>query len=197
MPKQSPSKQTTSKKVKVVGTQLFLDTTTGELVPMQVQEIEERDFNFSKVWMRSFIAALDIVGNKKTRLCYWIIDNINRDNLLIGTLRQIAEKSAMSLETVRVTINILLDADFLRRVSQSVYMVNPNVLYKGSRNGRLDVLSRYMSSEKVELSDAQRLKNLEQSIKEMQAEYKALSEKLRAQTAPGQQHLQELISAAG
>ena len=110
--------QTTSKKVKFVGTQTYINTDTGEIIDMEVTKIEERDFNFSKVWMRNFIAALDIVGNKKTKLCYWIIENINKENMLVGTLRDISKRTDISLETVRLTMDILLDADFLRRKSQ-------------------------------------------------------------------------------
>lgn len=145
---------------------------------MEVSQIEERDFNFSKVWMRNFIAALDIVGNKKTKLCYWIIENINKENMLIGTLRDIAKRTDTSLETVRMTMNILQDADFLRRQSQGVYIVNPNIVFKGSRGNRLNVLNQYNASPKEELSDEIKLKNLINTIKELSAEVDKLQKRL-------------------
>ena len=59
--------QTTEKKVKVIGTQLYINATTGELEEMQVTSIENRDFNFTKVWMKNFIATLELVGNQKSK----------------------------------------------------------------------------------------------------------------------------------
>lgn len=174
-------KQQTSKKVKFVGTQSYINADTGEIVDMQVSQIEERDFNFMKVWMTSFIATLEIVGNKKTKLCYWIVDNINKENMLIGTLRQISERTKISLETVRITMDILQDADFLRRKSQGVYIVNPDIIFKGGRGSRLNVLNQYNSSPKVELSDEAKLKNLLNTIQELTSEVEKLKQKLKEQ----------------
>ena len=39
--------QTTTKRVKVVGTEEYINTRTGELEQMQVTSIEDRDFNFT------------------------------------------------------------------------------------------------------------------------------------------------------
>lgn len=95
---------TTEKKVKYVGTEQYINARTGEIEDFCVTSIEERDYNFHKVWMRNFVSTLDIVGNQKTRLCLWIIDHLNKDNQLLYTYRQIASTTTMSLETVRTTI---------------------------------------------------------------------------------------------
>ena len=130
MPKQK-KQLCTSKKVKVIGTMPFINAVTGEVEDFQVNSIEERDFNFTKIWMRNLIATLELVGNQKTKLAYWIIEHLDRENKLTLTLRQIAEQTGISLETVRITIKILLDADFLRKINISAYMVNPEVIFKG------------------------------------------------------------------
>lgn len=159
--------QQTNKKVKYVGTQEFINANTGVIESFNVTGIEERDFNFHKVWMRNFISTLDIVGNQKTKLCFWIIDNLNRENQLLYTYRQIADKSGVSLDTVRITMGILLDSDFLRRQNQGCYIVNPDVVFKGTRNGRLNILNQYQDAERVELSDEEKLANIMKSIETM------------------------------
>lgn len=160
--------QTTGKKVKVVGTQQFLNVETGTLETMQVTSIEDRDFNFHKVWMRNFISTIDLVGNQKTKVAFWIIDNLNRDNQLLFTYRQIAEKANVSLDTVRLTMGILLDSDFLRKANNGCYVVNPDVVFKGQRGNRMNVLNQFQSAEKIELSDVQKLANVMESIQTMQ-----------------------------
>lgn len=184
-------KQQTTKKVKYVGTQQFINAETGVVENFQVSNIQDKDFNFHKVWMRNFISTLDIVGNQKTRLCFWIIDNLNKDNQLVYTYRQIADKTKMSLETVRVTMNILLDSDFLRRQNQGCYIVNPDIVYKGSRTGRLNILNQYQDSEYVEMSDIEKLNNITKSIATMQStmnkllkEAAELQEKIKKESVP-------------
>lgn len=174
----SKNKTKTTKKVKVQGKQDYLNMTTGEVETFDVTRIEERDFNFHKVWMRNFISTLDIVGNKKTKLCMWIIDNINKENQLIGTLRSIAKDSNTSLETVRITLNLLMDADFLRRVQSGVYIVNPNIIFKGTKNARIGILNQYSTSEYVEISDQEKLENLLQSIESLQKKADLLKSKI-------------------
>ena len=156
--------QTTTKRVKVVGTEEYINTRTGELEQMQVTSIEDRDFNFTKMWMKNFISTLDIVGNQKTRLCFWIIDRVDKENRLIGTYRTIASQSGMSLDTVRITMKLLMDADFMRKAQNGVYVINPNLVFKGTRNARMNVLNQFTSAEYVPLSDEERLDNLMASI---------------------------------
>ena len=156
--------QTTTKRVEVVGTEEYINTRTGELEQMQVTSIEDRDFNFTKMWMKNFISTLDIVGNQKTRLCFWIIDHVDKENRLIGTYRTIASQSGMSLDTVRITMKLLMDADFMRKAQNGVYVINPNLVFKGTRNARMNVLNQFTSAEYVPLSDEERLDNLMASI---------------------------------
>ena len=114
--------------------------------------------------MKNFISTLDIVGNQKTRLCFWIIDHVDKENRLIGTYRTIASQSGMSLDTVRITMKLLMDADFMRKAQNGVYVINPNLVFKGTRNARMNVLNQFTSAEYVPLSDEERLDNLMASI---------------------------------
>lgn len=171
--------QQTSKKVKFVGTEQFINTATGELTEMQVTSIEDRDFNFTKIWMKNFIATMDIVGNQKTRFCYWIIDHLNRDNILIGTQRKLSEKSGISLQTVNLTMKLLMDADFLRKQSSGVYIVNPDIVFKGTKAKRMNILNEYSQAERIEMSDEEKLNNLLESIKALETKAQALERTIR------------------
>ena len=195
------AKQQTQKKMKVVGTQQFINVATGEIEDFQVTSIEERDFNFHKVWMKNFINTLDLVGNQKTKLCFWIIDNLNKENQLCMTYRQISEKTNISLETVRITMKLLLEADFLRRVNTGCYVVNPDVLFKGSRSGRLNVLNTYTDTEKHEVSEISlndKIKSLQTTIASLtKALEKLVSEAAAAESQlPGQLNLDDITQAS-
>lgn len=170
--------QTTSKKLKYSGTEKFINVETGELEIMHVNSIEERDFNFTKVWMRNFITTLDIVGNQKTRLCFWIIDNLNKDNQLTETLRSIVEKTGISLETVRITLKILMDADFLRKIRHGLYIVNPDMVFKGTHNARLNILNQYTNAERIRMTDEERLESLMKSIYTLERQADSLRSKI-------------------
>ena len=110
---------------------------------MQVIEIEERDFNFHKVWLQHILNSIDLIGNQKTKLAFWIIEHLNKENQLIMTQRKIADKTGMSLDTVRLTMKALMDSDFLIKINSGAYMVNPDVIFKGGKTDRLNILIQY------------------------------------------------------
>lgn len=144
----------TSRKIKIVGTETYINQKTGELQEMQVINVEERDFNFHKLWLTHIISTLDIVGNKKVKLVFWIVENLNSENQLIMTYRQIAKKSGISIDTVNDTMKVLLENNFLVRINQGAYQVNPDIIFKGSRSNRLNVLYQYTKA-KHESEEAQ------------------------------------------
>lgn len=140
----------TSKKVKVVGTQQYINANDGTVEDFQVMRIEERDFNFHKIWLEHIISSLDLIGNQKTRLAFWIIEHLDKENKLTMTYRQIAEKSGISLDTVRVTMKSLMDSNFIERINQGAYRVNPDVIFKGGKTDRMNVLYQYQNIKKEE-----------------------------------------------
>jgi len=159
----------TSKKVKVIGHEQYINSVTREVEDFQVVSIEDRDFNFHKVWLTHIINSLELIGNQKTKLAFWIIEHLDRENQLIMTYRQIAEKSGISLDTVRITMKSLLESNFLEKINQGAYRVNPDIIFKGSRTGRLNVLYQYNKTKQEREQKEQKLdENEEKSdIKEL------------------------------
>ena len=141
---------TTHKKVKVIGTETYIKQDTGELAEMQVVKIEERDANFHKLWLGHILQSIDLIGNQKTKLAFWILDNLNSENQLIMTQRKIAEKSGISYQTVSLTLKALTESNFLIKINSGAYRVNPDVLFKGGKSDRLNVLLQYRDEKYAE-----------------------------------------------
>lgn len=138
--------KTTRKKVKIVGRENYINQNTGEIKEMQIINIEERDANFHKIWLGHILSSIDLIGNAKTKLAFWILDNMDSQNQFIGTHRKIAEKVGMSTKTVTETLKILIDADFLQKIQNGVYRINPNILWKGGKYDRMNVLIEYKNN---------------------------------------------------
>src|SRR5699024_7485458 len=125
----------------------FIDASTGEKETMQVTNIEERDANFHKIWLGHMLESLDMIGNQKIRVAMFIMENINKENELIMTYRVIAEKTNTSLQTVSETMKALQESNLLSKIRNGYYRVNPDVIFKGGRNDRMNVLLRYSKGE--------------------------------------------------
>lgn len=134
------------KAVKVVGTEEYVNTRTGEVQEMNVITVEERDFNFHKLWLRNILATVDLIGNQKMKLAFWIIEHLDTENKLVYTFRQMAEETGISLDTISRTMKALLACDFLSKKQNGCYIINPNVLYKGRHQRRMNVLIKYQAT---------------------------------------------------
>ena len=140
--------KTTRRKMKIVGKQTYINQETGEMNEVQVIDIEERDANFHKIWLSHILNSIDLIGNQKTKLAFWILDNIDSENQLIMTQRKIAKNSGISLYTVSETLKVLMDSNFLQKINSGAYRVNPNVLWKGGKSAKMNVLFKYHQNEK-------------------------------------------------
>ena len=142
--------KTTRRKMKIVGKQTYINQETGEMNEVQVIDIEERDANFHKIWLSHILNSIDLIGNQKTKLAFWILDNIDSENQLIMTQRKIAKNSGISLYTVSETLKVLMDSNFLQKINSGAYRVNPNVLWKGGKSARMNILFKYHQNEKTD-----------------------------------------------
>lgn len=135
----------TGKKQKVIAIQDYINQDTGEIVPMQVVSVEERDFNFHKMWLQNFILATSEIRNKKMDLVFWLIDQVNKENQIILTQREIAEKAKVSLSTVTRTMQVLLTSSppFLQMINSGTYQINPDIIWKGSHGSRMGQVFQY------------------------------------------------------
>ncbi len=169
-----------TKKVKYLGTQEFINTATGEVEKFNVSSIEERDFNFKKVWMRDFLATMDMLGTQKTKVAFWIIEHIKKDNTISFTYDQITKDTKISNKTISVTVNALIEANFMKKAMPSVYHINPNIMFQGSKDQRCYNLNIYqdLDAPKIELSTQEQLQQVLNSINQLQKTAQALQEKL-------------------
>lgn len=135
--------KTTRKKTRIIGKQTYIHQETGELCEMNVIEESEKDCNFHKLWLGHIIQSLDLIGNKKIDVLIYISNNLNSENIFIMTQRTMAKKIGVSYATVAETMKALQESNFLKQIQSGVYQVNPNILFKGSKDKRMNILIKY------------------------------------------------------
>jgi ubiquinone/menaquinone biosynthesis C-methylase UbiE len=108
--------------------------------------------------MIDFTRAVESISDSKQfNVILHILNNINYENLYIGTMtetqKSIGEKSKISYETVKNTFRKLCKSDFMRKIHDGVYMVNPKLLTKGPKIQFVKTFRKYnnLSSSGAEL----------------------------------------------
>jgi len=137
------TKHKTTKKMKVVGNQQYINKDTGEVENFNVIKMESRDFNFDKIWIAHILDSLEAIGNQKIKVMTELLKLKNSDNLIITTQAKLAKKINVSRPVISETIQLLIESNFLQKVSGGVYRINPDHLFKGNQKNRMNVLLEY------------------------------------------------------
>lgn len=126
-------------------------------------DVNEKDINFHKLFLRKFIHTLEPIVGKETGLYLWILANTDNSNVLGYTYRQIAKENALSYRMVAETMRRLLDVDFLRKRTAGGYMVNPDIIFKGRYSKRCFAIKKYEDCVKED-TEKIRLRNIQDNI---------------------------------
>jgi DNA-binding transcriptional ArsR family regulator len=138
---------------KVIGTDRWINQSTGEIIETQTlaKEVKDVDIGFHKLWIGHILETIEEVGNAKVRVLFWLLENADQTNLVKGTVTEIAKGTGVSRRTVGSLMAALRKADVVRLEYGGRWMLNPGVIFKGGHSRRMNVLIRYKSMEQQEL----------------------------------------------
>lgn len=129
----------------------LVDQETGELIT--VDQITKRVYgskNFWKCYLMDFLTVLGIIDSKQLDIFIYIVENTNQsNNIFIGTYKKIAKDCEASSATIAKIMKKLQDANFIKKLQNGAWLVNPNILMRGNDNKRQILLSYYQSDEPV------------------------------------------------
>jgi len=136
----------------------LLDTETGELI--HVDQITKRTYGNKKFWkmyLMDFLTVLGIMDNRQLDVFIYIAENTDPStNFFIGTYKKIAKNTGASNGTIAKIMKKLQENNFVNKVQNGVYRVNPNIMMKGNDTKRQILLSYYqeekLENEKLEIS---------------------------------------------
>ena len=128
------------------------DVETGEQI--FVDQITKRVYgtkNFWKCYLMDFLVVLGIIDSKQVDVFIFIVENTNQsNNMFVGTYKHIAKQVGVSEPTIAKIMKKLQANNFIKRVQNGVWLVNPNILMKGNDTKRQILLSYYESQEPID-----------------------------------------------
>ena len=138
----------------------YLDTSTGELI--HVDQVTKRIYgtkNFWKCYLMDFLSILGIIDSKQLDIFIYIVENTNQStNMFIGTYKKIAEEVECSSATIATIMKKLQSNNFIKKVQNGVWIVNPNILMRGNDTKRQILLSYYQSEDPINKINVNRSK---------------------------------------
>ena len=129
----------------------LLDTETGEKI--WVDRITKRVYgtkSFWKVYLMDFLTVLGIIDSKQLDVFIYIVENTSQaTNVFLGSYTKIEKDVGVSRQTVAKIMKKLQEKNFINRIQQGAWEVNPNILMRGDEHKRQILLSYYESDEPI------------------------------------------------
>lgn len=145
----------------------LIDRETGEVI--WVDQITKRTYgtkNFWKCYLIDFLSVLGIIDSKQLDVFIYIVENTNpSNNTFIGTYAKIAKDVGVCRQTIAAIMKKLQENNFVKKVQNGVWLVNPNIIMKGNDSKRQILLSYYESDEPIDQISFSRTKQKAIEIK--------------------------------
>lgn len=129
----------------------LLDVQTGEQI--FVDQITKRIYgskNFWKCYLMDFLTVLGIIDSKQLDVFIFIVENTNQiNNIFLGTYKHISEQTGCSSRTIAKIMKKLQENNFIKKIQNGAWLVNPNILMRGNDTKRQILLSYYESEKPI------------------------------------------------
>lgn len=129
----------------------YVDIETGEEI--WVDQISKRTYgnkNFWKCYLMDFLTVLGIIDSKQLDIFIYIVENTNQsNNIFLGTYSKISKDLKCSSSTIAKIMTKLQDKNFIKKIQNGAWLVNPNILMKGNDHKRQILLTYYESTEPI------------------------------------------------
>lgn len=116
---------------------------TGEVIETN-EIIKKAPRNgFMITYLTSIINLIDTLGNKKMQVVKYILSNMDKStNTLLITVRELAKKSGVSLQTASETLILLEKSKIIIRRTGAI-MIHSNLVHRGDESKEKFLLARF------------------------------------------------------
>jgi len=165
-----------TKKQTVVGTQQYINSTTGEVEEFTViTKAVSKDFNFHKVWLSDILSVLDTFGTARLKVLTHLLKRMrSEDNTISGSYRELSKEMSISYPTVALTMKELIESNVIKKIATATYQFNPDLIVKGGSDKRRNLIIQYKHSDEMKADYSDTIKTIEETAKKL--EFKKPSE---------------------
>ena len=148
-------------------TRQLLDVETGEV--FEANQVIKRTYGekqFWKMYLMDFLSVLGVFDSRQVDVFIYIAENTNAsNNMFIGTYSKISKDVNVSSSTIAAIMKKLQAHNFIKKVQNGVWLVNPDIIMKGNEKKRELLLTYFNSEEPIEELTKPKIKNTECEVR--------------------------------
>ena len=117
---------------------------TGEVKEVDVLFKEIPRTGFAITYLSSIIQMIESIGNKKMQVVKYVLQNMDSNNKLSETVREIAKGVGCSIQTVQETLSLLQSVGIIARKTGTV-MLSPKLVHKGNAKRERFLMTKFFA----------------------------------------------------
>ena len=117
---------------------------TGEVKEVDVLFKEIPRTGFAITYLSTIIQMIESIGNKKMQVVKYILQNMDSNNKLSETVREIAKGVGCSIQTVQETLALLQSVGIIARKTGTV-MLSPKLVHKGNAKRERFLMTKFFA----------------------------------------------------
>lgn len=121
----------------------------GEVKRVDVVIKEVPRTGFAITYLSSIINLIDSIGNKKMQVVKYVLKNMDSNNILLQTVREVADGCGCSVQTVNDTLKLLEQAGIIARKTGAI-MLSPKLVHKGNARKERYLMAKFVEINSVE-----------------------------------------------
>ena len=126
----------------------IINMRTGNIEEIKVYE-DPTSKRWDKVWAKTLAELLELTGESRTRIIAYLLRNKNYENVILATVRKIADDVGVSSKTVNKTLLQMQTAGFITRLHNGVIMFSPHIIQPGKSWRGVAVMRRWKSQQET------------------------------------------------
>jgi len=131
---------------------------TGEIKSVDVVVKEIPRSGFAITYLSTIINMIESIGNKKMQVVKYILQNMDSNNKLSETVREISKGSGCSLQTVQETLTLLENCGVVARKTGTV-MLSPKLIHKGNAQKERYLMTKFFKIKSDDDSAGEEISN--------------------------------------
>lgn len=124
----------------------------GDVISADVIVKEIPRAGFAITYLSAIVQMIDGIGNKKMQVVKYILKNMDSNNLLTQTVREIARGCECSIQTVNDTLKILEQCQIVSRKTGLV-MLSPKLMHKGNAKRERFLLTKFFEIQNSDFAE--------------------------------------------
>lgn len=128
------------------GKKQFKDMDTGQVFEVDyIKKINERSFKggWRRVFLGDFLEILLEVGNSKIKVLEFVLNNVDTNNKLCKSIRQVSQEAKISYKTTYDAFKIFTEKGLLKKIGTTWVVMPDFIATFGSNEKNARLLTEY------------------------------------------------------